>query len=162
MAVGSREEVVTVEDGAWPILVIRFPVVVSAETVQSMLRAIERAYARKQRFAVIVDTTPVSKFPAAPARQVLSDWVADGQRAERERAWTVTTVVVLESGPLRALTAAINLMRKPVSPQHWTATFGDAVEWARRCLIAEGAKLPPGAEALYEETRGARNAGHAG
>src|SRR5262249_8654302 len=101
--------------------------------------------------AVILDTTPVVKFPDAKTRQILTDWVADPMRAERERAFTVATAVVIPSSPLRALTAAINLMRRPVSPQQWTATVAEAAEWARRRLAEACVQLPPAAEGLYAE-----------
>jgi hypothetical protein len=130
---------------------VRFPHEISADTMQALVDGIERAYDRRERFAVVVDTTAVVKFPGAPARQVLTDWVADAARAERERLFTVGTAVVLSSGPLRALTAAINLMRRPVAPQHWTKTLGEAVEWARRQLRDAGVPMTQRAEALYTE-----------
>jgi hypothetical protein len=147
------DERLSVEDRGWPLLVVRFPPVVSVDTMQSMVKTIEQAYERGERFVAIIDTTAVLKFPAAPARKILTDWVADANRAERDRAFTVGTAVVLPSGPLRALTAAINLVRPPVSPQQWMATLPEAVEWARRRLLDAGVALTGGAEALYAEVR---------
>jgi hypothetical protein len=146
-----REEALVVEDRAWPLLILRLPPNTAEETMRMMIRAIERAYERRQRFAVIVDTTAVQRFPSAPVRQVLTDWVADLKRAERDRSYTVATVVVLSSGPLRALTAAINLIRRPVSPQHWTATLAEGFDRARQCLLEEGIALTARGEALYAE-----------
>ena len=99
-------------------------------SVDRMLDELAAAFRADGDQAVIVDTTAVQRFPSAPVRQVLTDWVADLKRAERDRSYTVATVVVLSSGPLRALTAAINLIRRPVSPQHWTATLAEGFDRA--------------------------------
>jgi hypothetical protein len=124
------------------------PAALSVEAMRAFVYALEGAYARNERFAVVIDTTAISKFPAAPARQVLSDWVGDPRRVEREQALTVGTALVIASGPLRALMAAVNMARQNATPQHWTATLPDAVEWARKRLVEEHVPLTPGAEAL--------------
>jgi hypothetical protein len=142
---------VVVEDHGWPLLFLRIPAALSVEAVRSFIDAIEGAYARNERFAVIIDTTAVTKFPAAPARQILSDWVADPRRAEQERAFTVGTALVIASSPLRALTAAVNVIRRNGTPQQWTATAAEAVEWARNRLLDERVPLTRGAEALHAE-----------
>jgi hypothetical protein len=156
MAESRRDGLVVVEDHGWPLLLLRIPAVLSAEAVRSMIDAIEAAYRRNERFVVVIDTTAVSKFPAAPARQILSDWVSDPRRAEREHALTVGTAVVIASSPLRALTAAINLARRKATPEQWTGTLVEAVEWARKSLVAGNVPLTPGAEALYAEVTATR------
>jgi hypothetical protein len=156
MAEGLRDGRVLVEDHGWPLLLLRVPAALSVEAVRSFVDAIEGAYLRNERFAVVIDTTAVSKFPAAPARQILSDWVGNPRRAEREHALTVGTALVIASSPLRALTAAVNLARRKATPQQWTATLVEAVEWARNRLVAENVPLTPGAEALYAEVTASR------
>lgn len=156
-----REGLVVVEDQGWPLLVLRIPPALSVEAVRSFIDAIEAAYARNQRFAVVIDTTAVSKFPGAPARQILSDWVGDPRRSELEQALTVGTALVIASSPLRALTAAVNLVRRNVTPQQWTATVAEGVEWAWKRLVDERVPLTPGAEALYGEFTRPRQARHA-
>jgi hypothetical protein len=146
-----RAEPVEVHDRGWPLLFIRIPPFLAVGTVQSFVAAIEHAYARNERFAVVIDTTAVSKFPGAPARQILSDWVADARRAERERTFTVGTALVIASGPLRAFTAAVNLVRRHATPQQWTATVAEAVEWAHKRLVEEHVALTPGSETLLAE-----------
>lgn len=153
MAQVPRDDTLVVENGRWPLLVVAMPPVVTAETMTAFVAAIEAAYQRNERFGVIVDTSRVVKFPTPPAREVLSNWVADPRRVERERQFTVATAVVLTSGPLRALTAAINLVRRSASPQHWTATFAEADDWVTRRLADAGIRLgvrqtaPPDASA---------------
>jgi hypothetical protein len=157
MAHTPGDELLAVEDQGWPILVARFPPFITAETMRSFARTIESAYEREERFAAIIDTTLVTKFPSPGARQLLTDWVANARRAERERLYTVTTVVVIPSGPLRAFTAAINFARRPTSPQHWVATIDEAARHARKSLLAAGIALPAAAEAMYAQLTASRD-----
>jgi len=157
MAHAPGDEILAADDQGWPILLARFPPFITAETMRSFARMIESAYEREERFAAIIDTTLVTKFPSPGARQILTDWVANARRAERERRYTVTTVVVIPSGPLRAFTAAINFARRPTSPQHWVATIDEAARWARQTLLAAGVALTPGAEAMYEQLTASRD-----
>lgn len=133
-----RAEPPVVDERGWPLLLVRFPTLITADTMNTVITAIERAYERRERFAVVVDTSAVSKFPDARTRQILTDWVADARRTELDQKYTVATAVVISSGPLRALTAAINLVRRPVSPQHWTATLAEGLDWARGKLLEAG------------------------
>lgn len=147
---------VLVEDRGWPLLLVRIPASLSAPAMRSFIDAFEAAYKRNERFAVVIDTTPLSKFPAAQARQLLSDWLHDPQRIEREHALTIGTALVVGSGPLRALMAAVNLARRKVTPQEWTKTWGQAVAWAHDRLVAENVPLTPGAEAIVAEAAAGR------
>jgi hypothetical protein len=155
----SGDEVLVVEDHGWPLFIVRLPTAVSVETVRSMVDAFEGAYDRGERFAAIVDSSRVLKFPSAAARRVVTDWVASPQRAQRERTFIVATAIVLVSGPLRALSAAINLARPPASPQHWAATMAEAVEWTTQRLIDSGVPLTAGTSALHAEVTAERARG---
>jgi len=143
MALAPQDDTLVVEKSRWPLLVLFMPPVVTADTMRALVAATEGAYERNVRFGVIIDTSRVVKFPTAPAREILSNWVADQRRAERERRLTVATAVILTSGPLRALTAAINLVRRSPAPQHWTGTFAEADDWMTRRLTDEGIRIDP-------------------
>jgi hypothetical protein len=162
MANASRDDFAVVEDRGWPLLSVRFPPNISAEGMHAFVDAVERAYARRQRFVVVVDAAPVAKIPSAPARKILTDWLTDPDRSERDRAFTIGTAVVLPSGPVRVLTTAINMVRRPVSPVHLTATLLKAAQWARRLLDEEGVVLSAEADALYAELTTPRRAAGAG
>jgi hypothetical protein len=150
------DRLVLVEDRGWPLFLLRIPPSLSVEAMRSFIDAFEAAYRRNERFAVVIDTTALSKFPAAPARQILSDWLHDPPRVEREQALTVGTALVVASGPLRALMSAFNLARRKATPQEWTATWGQAVTWARDRLVAENVPLTRGADALLAEADAVR------
>jgi hypothetical protein len=162
MAGARRDDFAVVEDRGWPLLTVRFPAAISADGMQAFVDAIERAYARRERFVVVVDAAPIAKLPSAPARKILTDWLTDPERSERDRAFTIGTAVVLPSGPVRILTTAINMVRRPVSPVHLTATLLKAAQWARRLLDEEGVMLSLEADALYAELTTPRRASGTG
>jgi hypothetical protein len=151
MAHVYRDGFAVVEDRGWPLLMVRFPRDISADGMQAFANAIERAYDRRERFVALVDAAPVAKLPSGPARKILSDWLTDPERCERDRACTIGTAVVLPSGPVRVLTAAINMLRPPVSPVRLAATMLEAAQWARARLLDEGVVLNAEATALYAE-----------
>jgi hypothetical protein len=151
MPLVPRSELVTVDDRGWPLLIIRIPPVVSSESLRSLIEAVERAYDRRQRFGVLCDNSEVIKFPDAAARRMLSDWVASPRRAQCEVAYTVATVIVVRSGPLRALSAALTLAWRRPTPHHWAGTIREGIDWLRQRLVAANVPLTPAAEALYAE-----------
>jgi hypothetical protein len=151
MAPVTRDGFAVVDDRAWPILMVRFPREVSADGMQAFANAIDRAYDRRERFVALVDAAPIAKLPSAPARKILTDWLTDPARCERDRACTIGTAVVLPSTPVRVLTAAINMVRPPVSPVRLTATLLEAAQWVRARLLDEGIALNAEASALYAE-----------
>jgi hypothetical protein len=130
------------DDSMWPLLYLPFPRVVGESTVRALIDAFEGAFAREEKFAVILDGTGITRFPGAPERKMVVDWMSAAPR-ERERTWNIGTAIVIPSGPMRALVAAFNLIRRPVAPQEWTATLGEAIDWARAQLVAAGAPLNP-------------------
>jgi hypothetical protein len=135
---------------------LRFPPVVTVGTMRSVVGAFARAFSRKERFAVVVDGSAIVKFPNAAARLVVTDWLADPQRAELERTYSVGAAVVMTSGPMRALVAMFHLVRRPISPQHWTPDRTDAFEWAQSRLVKEGIAPTNAMAALGVELKASR------
>jgi len=153
MATGPRGGGLVVDDRGWPLLLFTLPSVMTEDAVRAFGEAANRAYDRRERFAVVVDTSAVTKAPDAATRRALTDWLGEPGRAAKERAYTIGTAVVLTSGPLRAITAAIQFVRPPSSPQQWTATLPEAIAWARQRLLEAGVPMPPGADALSSRGR---------
>ena len=64
MADVSRDQFAVVEERGWPLLTVRLPAAISPEGMQAFVDAIERAYARRERFVVVVDAAPVAEGDA--------------------------------------------------------------------------------------------------
>jgi hypothetical protein len=101
---------------------------------------IEHAYRRNQPFVILCNATAIVKFPGSTERKMLSDWLHDPQRIEKEKRYIVATAVVIPSGPIRALLSAIQFVSPPNYPQVWKATEPEAFEWCYERIV--GAKLP--------------------
>jgi hypothetical protein len=137
-------------DSTWPLVVVHLPAVMGMAAIRSIVDGYEVLLRRDQRFAHVVDCSAVSKFPGASERKLLIDWLGDDVRIERERRLTVGTAVVLTSGPMRAFVSAINWVRRPSTPQKWTATQAEAVDWCCEQLVEAGVTLPPAVAALRQ------------
>ncbi len=141
-------------DSAFPVVIVHLPAVMGMTAIRSIVDGYEMVLRRNKRFAHVVDCSAVSKFPGVSERKVLIDWLGDEARIERERRLTVATAVVLTSGPMRAFVSAINWVRRPSTPQKWTATQPEAVEWCCQLLVEAGVSLPPAVGALRQPRAG--------
>jgi hypothetical protein len=144
-----------VEDDAWPLLLLSFPRAVTTVTLRGVIDAFERAFDREERFTAVIDCTAIAHFPGAQERKMLADWLTDKRRTERERRWNIGSAVVVPSGPMRALLSAFNLMRRPVAPQHWTATLTEGIAWSRARLLDLGIPLNARIDARHAAARAA-------
>jgi len=144
----ARAEALVVEERGWPVVIYRLPPLMTVETVRALAHAADRIYDRRERFASVVDLSAVKRAPDAAARTALTDWMGDPARVEKERAYMIAMAIVLASGPLRALAAAVQFVRPPSSPQQFVATLAEAITWVRQRLHDAGVPMTAGADAL--------------
>jgi hypothetical protein len=133
---------------ARPLIVLRFPAIIDAESVTGLMGAFDRALHRGERFATVLDATETVRLPRASERQQLVDWMRDEARVKIERQLSVAAAIVVPSGLVRAFVAAMYFVRKPTAPQQWTATLAEGVEWACARLLEAGVALTPEIERL--------------
>jgi hypothetical protein len=136
------------DDSAWPVLVVHMPAVMNMIAIKSVIDGFEDVLRRDQRFALVIDGSGIEKVPGTLERKVLTDWLTDEARVEKERRLTVASAVVVTSGPLRALLAALNWIRRPAAPQIAVATQDEAIEWCCARLTEAGIRLTPAASTL--------------
>jgi hypothetical protein len=151
-------EAVEFLDITWPLLVIRFPREMSPVAMKATIEGFERLYDRKERHVVLADCSPVVKFPGTFERKMLSEWLSAPGRVEKEKRYTAGTGVVLTSGPMRAMMAAIMWVSPPVTPQIWKATVPDAFEWCYQRLVEAGLPITEAIEAARAEHKRLRPA----
>ncbi len=141
-------------DSTWPLLLVQLPAMMNnAIAIDSVIRGFDTVLQRNERFAHVVDCSSVIKFPGAAERKSLVEWLAQDARLEKERRLTVGTAIVLTSGTMRAFVSAINWVRRPATPQVWTATQAEAVEWCCERLVEGGLQLTPAIAALRSDTK---------
>jgi hypothetical protein len=146
-------DTVEFQDATWPLLYVRFPREFSPAVMQATIDAFERIYVRGERFVNLVDCSPIVKFPGMVERKMLSEWMATPGRADKEKAFTVATAIVLRSGPMRAMMSAITWVSPPVSPQVWKATEADAFDWCFERLVEARLPVTKAIEAARAEYR---------
>jgi hypothetical protein len=140
-------------DSTWPLLLVRMPPIMNVTAIASIIQGFERVLARKERFALVADCSPIVKFPAALERRMLTDWLGQEARIEKEKLYTVATGVVLTSGAMRAFVSALYWVRRPPTPQVFKATQGEAVEWCCDRIVEAGLPFTPALAALRAEHR---------
>jgi hypothetical protein len=151
------EEPLEVDESMWPLLLLTFPRVVTESTVRRLIAAYETAFQRATRFIAVCDGTAIAKFPGAAERKILVDWMTTTEGFnERERKWTLGTGVVVPSGTMRALVAAFNLIRRPISPQQWTATLVEALDWSHARFVGAGISPNPRLDEMRTALRAQR------
>jgi hypothetical protein len=135
----------------WPLVVVHLPRETNANAIESIVAAFDRMYQRKSRFVLVVDCTSVVKFPGAVERKALTDWMRRRDRLEQERAYTIATAIVLSSGPMRALLAAVQWISPPATPQVLKASQAEAIEWCCERLQEAGSPITPAISSLRAE-----------
>src|SRR5260221_2179505 len=132
---------VEVDDAAWPFLITRMPQALDAPAIDSMFEGFDRVLRRHERFATLVDTSALTKFPDARERTRIGEYMK--ARTMAEAAYNLGNAIVIASAPARTVLTAINWIRRPVTPQFIVGTFWEGIEWCATRLT--GAGLDPAA-----------------
>jgi hypothetical protein len=132
---------VQIDAAAWPLVVVRIPSRFDLPVMRNFIRGIDGILSRKARFAAIIDTTALAKFPNAVERH----WFAEsmGARAMTEEAYNLGNAVIIGSVTARAVLTAINWLRPTPVTQHLVGNFEDALEWCCLRLTKAGVGLSP-------------------
>jgi hypothetical protein len=138
-------------DETWPLVLVHLPRNTNANAIESVIAGFERVYQRRSRFSLVIDCTSVVKFPGAAERKALTDWMRRSERLELERMYTIATAIVLSSGPMRALLAAVQWISPPATPQALKASQAEAVEWCSERLEEAGFPITPAISSLKAE-----------
>jgi hypothetical protein len=136
-------------DTTWPLIFVRLPAMMNdPRVVERFTRQLDRAYARREHFVATIDCSAVAKFPGAVERKMLTDWLSDERRIKSERETSLGSALVLTSGPMRAVVSAMYWIKRPITPQVWKATAGEAIDWCCERLREGGVAVTPAIEAL--------------
>jgi hypothetical protein len=149
----AQGELPRFDETAWPMVLIEMPRSMNMVTIESIIAGFESLHARDERFIIVVDCSPVTRFPGAAERRRLLDWMKHEAQFARERRHTIGSAVVLTSGPMRALLSAMNWVHRPAAPQEWTATLGEAVDWSCERLVEAGIAITPAIAALRAQSK---------
>ena len=128
----------TFDESAWPLVVALCPESFAKDSALAIADGFERILAKKERFVLIVDTTPVKSMPDAAWRKAIAAWANDpGVRFNTER-YNVGTAMIMPSPLARGIYTALQWIWKPASPQQTTPTMASAVGWCCDALVKAG------------------------
>jgi hypothetical protein len=138
-----------VDSTAWPLVVMRIPSVFDAPTVDRFAQQYDAVLDRKEKFALLSDTTALTKLPSAIERQHIAQlWKA---RTFVEATYCLGCAVVIASTPARTVFTAILWLRPPAVEQHLVGKFEDAFEWCCGRLVRAGIPLTPKIEGMRQQ-----------
>jgi hypothetical protein len=140
---------VEVSDAAFPIVVMRVPVALDGPAIQSMFEGMDRVLKRESRFALIVDTRALKRFPTAVERSAIAEWMKARNFAEAR--YNLGNAVVLSSTTARAVLTAIQWIRRPITAHGYMATMVEAVDWCCERLTQASIPIPSGVAKLRTE-----------
>ncbi len=132
-------ELVEIDETAFPLIFVEMSTVLDDAAITSMFRAFDRVLARSARFAAVIDTTPLTRFPEARERKRITDWMK--QRIVAEALYNLGNALVVDSAPARAAIAAVNWLRKPANPQGAFVRRWEAADWCCERLRDAGIEL---------------------
>jgi hypothetical protein len=136
------------DDSAWPIVVGTCPERLTEASMPELIVFFQRVHARKEPFAMVIDTRRLQTMPGAKWRQEIVAWSTQPTIEANTRRYNVGTSVVLSSVLARGVFVALGWLRKPVAPLQTHATLGDGLAWCTEMLAAAGVPLSAKARAL--------------
>jgi hypothetical protein len=133
----------TFDETAWPLVVTVCPESLAKDSAIAIADEFERILTKKERFALIVDTTPVKSVPDAGWRKAITAWANDPDVRFKTERYNVGTALIMPSPLSRGIYTALQWIWKPASPQQATPTRADAVIWCCEKLVKAGVPRSP-------------------
>ncbi len=131
----------TTDASLWPLFVIIPPPRITTASIEGLIDTVNGVYARRERFATLVDTTFVEQMPSASDRRLLTEWQTE--TIELIRRYNVCTATVVSHSLIRGAMTAMNWLFRPPNEQIALPTFSEGLEFCARRLREDGHTLPP-------------------
>ena len=109
--------------------------------------AFRQVFARKERFTVITDTTPLVTMPSAMERKAITDWAARPDHLELQKRFNLGSSTIIKNTLVRGTLQALYWVWTPGSAQHVARDFDESWAWCIEQLATAKVALPePAAE----------------
>jgi hypothetical protein len=132
---------ITVDESCLPLVFLKFPAHVDADSVARFCARYNEMLARERRFVNVTDATLVSERPPATVRQQLADWSRENDA--RMVRLSCGDARVVRSSIIRGAMTAVSWLHKPKVPQEWFSSKEEAITWAMGQLDAGNVAIPP-------------------
>jgi hypothetical protein len=109
-------------------------------------------FARRQQYALLVDTTALSTIPVAATRHAIGKW--QKQYEKDTRTWCVGAAIVISSRLVRGALTAMEWVQQPAIKHYYPATRRDGLDWAIKTVDEAGLDLSSTGRALLQSSDG--------
>ena len=147
------------DDSPWPLVVITLPPILAPDTIEAMRAHAEAAFRRGQRYATVVDATPVQRAPDARFRQQLAEMMNEPAWRAASARYVVASGVAVTSAVVRAAGTAIGWLHGNPHPVHYTPDLPSAVDWCVARLEDAGVEGNLGMRGFQAALRSGKGAG---
>lgn len=131
----------------WPVVVLVCPTRLDAAWIADLDKKFAPLFARRERFAVVTDTTALASMPSAIERKLLTEWTSRPDQVAFQTRYNVGSATIVQNPIVRGTLQALYWFWTPGSPQNASRDFDDAWAWCLSQLEAAGVQLPlPAAE----------------
>lgn len=131
----------TIYTHAWPLFITVLPPSSDLHDIEVYIGEVNQLYKRRERFATLVDATPMASIPGATERRRLADW--QNETVELIKRYNVFTATVLSSSMVRGALTAMNWVFRPPNEQVVVGTFEEGYVRCVDRLVAGGLTVPP-------------------
>lgn len=148
----TNEGMITFDESAWPFIIGTCPPHLGDASVRALITFFEAIHARRECFAVLLDTRPLESMPDARWRQQIAAWGESPKVQGNAIRYSVATAIVTSSIVVRGVYIALGWLWKPASPVSVLPTMEEATVWCGELLERRGVPLGPKARALLESS----------
>jgi hypothetical protein len=131
---------------SWPIAVLSCPPQFTSDWVGTLDREVRALFARRERFALITDTSAVASIPGARERKQLAEWAQQPEQLALQKKWNVGSSTIVKNAMIRGSLQALYWFWTPGCPQHAARDFHDAWTWCLKQAESAGLAMRPAAE----------------
>jgi hypothetical protein len=135
------------ETGLFPMIVVSVSGTWDSPDVEFIFQHFERLFARRQRYALLFDTTHANNGPDPFQRKLIADW--DNKNREQTERLNVGTALVFSSGIIRGTLTALAWLTERKSPNIYAATLEDGARWCAQKLREDRIALSPPARKYF-------------
>ena len=129
------------DDSLFPLVVVRTPAQFEDADFAALFHRFEKNFQRGERYALLLDTTPVTTVPTAKQRAIISTW--EKAHFDETRRWNVGTALVVTSALVRGVLTALAWIVPDETPRVHVGTEREGVEWCTKRLTECGIELRP-------------------
>lgn len=134
------------DTGYYPILFLTIGSKYEVEDLRAFQAEMQPIFARRQKYVLIVKTSPNSYLPDAKMRKAVVEWWKS--MADDQARWNLGTAVIVASAPIRGALTALSWLFTSPTPQVFVSNADEAVTWAEKMLRQAGIEPPASASAL--------------